>query len=278
MPVISTNTAANTALRYLNNNAADQSSALAKLASGSRITKASDDAAGLAIGTQLQSDVAVLSQASTNASQASSILQTADGGLSNISDILTRMKALATSAASGNVTDAQRTADIDTEFQQLVQEIDAISTGTRYSGDSLLDGTSAFASGVSFLVGTSGTDTITVTISAANSSALSLTGTAANLKTASSALAMITTLSTAIDTITQDRASVGALESRMNFHSQSISTTTENTSAAASTIMDADVAAQKSALSSADVKTQAAVAALTQANKIPQELLSLLQQ
>src|ERR1700755_3075349 len=105
MPVISTNTAANTALRYLNQNAADQSSALSKLASGSNITKASDDAAGLAIGTQLASDVSVLGQAQVNASQASSILQIADGGLSSISDILTRMKTLATEAASGNVTD-----------------------------------------------------------------------------------------------------------------------------------------------------------------------------
>jgi flagellin len=275
MPVIATNTAANTALRYLNNNAAEQSSALAKLASGSNITKASDDAAGLAIGTQLGSDVSVLNQASTNASQASSILQIADGGLSSISDILTRMKSLATEAASGNVTDSQRTDDIDTEYQQLLQEIDGIATGTRYSSASLLDGSSSYASGVSFLVGTSAADTITVTISAANSSALSLSGTA--LTTASAATTLITTLSSAIDTITKDRATIGAQESRFNFHSQNIATTTENTSAAQSTIMDADVAAEKSKLSSSDVKYQASVAALAQATQIPRELLTLLQ-
>ncbi|HVJ32374.1 MAG TPA: flagellin [Terriglobia bacterium] len=275
MPVISTNTAANTALRYLNNNASEQSSALAKLASGSNITKASDDAAGLAIGTQLNSDVSVLNQASTNASQASSILQVADGGLSSIADILTRMKSLATEAASGNVTDAQRTNDIDTEYQQLLQEIDSIASGTRYSNNSLLDGTSSYASGVSFLVGTSAADTITVTISASNASALSLTGT--SLTTASAATTLITTLTSAIDTITQDRALIGAQESRFNFHSQNIATTTENTDAAQSTIMDADVASQKSKLSSADVKYQASVAALAQANQIPKELLTLLQ-
>src|SRR5258708_13550464 len=123
MPVISTNTAANTALRYLNNNASEQSSALSKLASGSNITKASDDAAGLAIGTQLKSDVAVLSQASTNASQASSILQVADGGLSVISDILQRMKSLATDAASGNVTDQQRSNHINTDYNHLPTDI-----------------------------------------------------------------------------------------------------------------------------------------------------------
>jgi flagellin len=275
MPVISTNTAANTALRYLNNNATEQSSALAKLASGSRITRASDDAAGLAIGTQLQSDVAVLSQASTNAAQASSILQTADGGMSSIADILQRMKALATSAASGNVTDAQRTADIDTEYQQLLQEIDSIATGTRYSNSSLLDGSSNFATGVDFLVGTNSADTITVTIASVTAADLGLDGT--DLTTQANASGMIDTLTTAIDTLTQNRALIGAAESRFSFHSQSISTTSENTDAAQSTIMDADVAAEKSALASADVKTQASVAALAQATKIPQELLSLLQ-
>jgi len=275
MPVISTNTAANTALRYLNLNASEQSSALAKLASGSNITKASDDAAGLAIGTQLNSDVSVLNQAATNASQASSILQIADGGLSSIADILTRMKSLATESASGNVTDTQRTNDIDTEYQQLLSEIDSIATGTRYSSNSLLDGTSAYASGVSFLGGTSAADTITVTISASNASALSLTGT--SLTTASAATTLITTLTNAIDTITKDRATIGAQESRFNFHSQNIATTTENTDAAQSTIMDADVASEKSKLSSADTKYQASVAALAQANQIPKELLTLLQ-
>jgi flagellin len=275
MPVISTNTAANTALRYLNINASDQSSALAKLASGSNITKASDDAAGLAIGTQLGSDVSVLNQAATNASQAQSILQIADGGLSSISDILTRMKSLATEAASGNVTDDQRKDDIDTEYQQLSQEIDGIAKGTRYSDDSLLDGTSSYSGGVDFLVGTTASDTITVTISAAGTSALSLSGT--NLQSASSASALITTLTSAINTVTKDRALIGAQESRFNFHSQSIATSEENTSAAESTIMDADVASQKSKLASADVKYQASVAALAQATQIPRELLSLLQ-
>jgi flagellin len=276
MPVITTNTAANTALRYLNQNAADQSSALSKLASGSNITKASDDAAGLAIGTQLASDVSVLGQAQVNASQASSILQIADGGLSSISDILTRMKTLATEAASGNVTDDQRKDDINTEYAQLSDEIDGIAKGTRYSDASLLDGSSQYASGsgVSFLVGTNAADTITVSISGSTASALGLSG---DLTTASGASGLISLLSTAIDTVTKYRASIGAQESRFNFHSQDLSSASENTSAAESTIMDSDVAAQKSKLASADVKYQASVAALAQATQIPRELLSLLQ-
>lgn len=144
MPVISTNTAANTAVRYLNANSSEQSESLAKLSSGSRINKASDDAAGLAISTKISSDVTALEQASTNASHGISILQTADGGAANVSDILERMKTLASQAASGTVTDTER-AYIQAEFEQLLEEIDGISTSTRYNGQSLLDGTSDFS-------------------------------------------------------------------------------------------------------------------------------------
>jgi len=288
MPVISTNTAANTALRYLNQNAADQSSALSKLASGSRITKASDDAAGLAIGTQLQSDVTVLSQASTNATQASSMLQAADGGLARISDILQRMKSLAAEGASGNITDAQRSNDIDTEYQKLYTEIDSIASGTRYAGLSLLNNTGTVSTGlfsagtVSFIVGTTSTDSIAVNGSSFQVAASSLIAKTAGATAISSiaslgnATSAIDVLTTAINTITQDRATIGAYESQFNFQSQAIATNSENTQASASAVTDADVAQQKTLLSSADVKTQAAVAALTQANQMLSELLKLL--
>jgi len=130
MPVISTNIAANSAVRYLNVNSADQTSSLSKLASGSRISQASDDAAGLAISTRITSDVTTLTQAATNASHGISVLQTADGGAANISDILQRMKALASQSASGTVTDNERTY-IDAEFSQLTEEINGISESTR---------------------------------------------------------------------------------------------------------------------------------------------------
>jgi flagellin len=288
MPVISTNTAANTALRYLNQNSADQSSALSKLASGSRITKASDDAAGLAVGTQLQSDVTVLSQASTNATQASSMLQAADGGLARISDILQRMKSLAAEGASGNITDSQRSNDIDTEYQKLYTEIDSIASGTRYAGLSLLNNTGSVSTGlfsagtVSFIVGTTSTDAIAVNGSSFQVAASTLIAKAAgsaaisSIATLSNATSAIDVLTTAINTITQDRATIGAYESQFNFQSQAIATNSENTQSSASAVTDADVAQQKTLLSSADVKTQAAVAALTQANQMPSELLKLL--
>ena len=120
-----TNTSANTAIRYLSQNQMAASSSLSKLSSGSRIVRASDDAAGLAVGTKLKADVTALKQAAVNAGQASSLLQVADGGMSQISDILQRMKALAVEAQSGSVTDSER-AFIDKEYQALSQQIDSI--------------------------------------------------------------------------------------------------------------------------------------------------------
>ncbi len=273
MPVISTNTAADSAVRYLNINANQETSALSKLSSGSRITQASDDAAGLAISTRISSDVTTLQQAATNASQATSILQTADGGASNISDILARMKSLASESASGTVTDSSRSY-INSEFTQLTSEIDSIATGTRYSGQSLLDGTSSFSSGVSVLVGSSGSDTITITLSSLKSTSLGVDS--LDISTQAGATSALTTLDTAIDKVSAARASIGAQESRFNFSASSISTQTENLQAANSAIMDVDVASEEATLSSAEVKTQAAVSAETAANQMPQYLLKLL--
>lgn len=275
MPVISTNIAANSALRYLNNNSDEQTESLTKLASGLRITQASDDAAGLAVGTQLEADSAVLSQAATNASQASSILQIADGGLSRISDILTRLKTLAAQSNSGSVDDDQRTNDIDVEFQELLEEIDDITSTTAYNGQSLLDGSSQYATGVDFMVGTATTDTITVTLASADTTALSIDS--ADVTTQANAETALGLIDTAIETISSQRAQVGAVMSRFDYHAEQIATMEENTDAAASAVMDVDVAAEKTALSAAEVKTEAAIAALAQANEMPSQLLNLLQ-
>src|SRR3546814_2914417 len=122
MPVVATNTAANSALRFLNYNSSMASSSVGKLASGSRIVKASDDAAGLAIGTRLKADVTAITQAGINASQGASVVQVADGGLARIGDVLQRMKALAAQSLSGVPTATER-GFIDAAFQQLQSEI-----------------------------------------------------------------------------------------------------------------------------------------------------------
>ena len=273
MPAISTNTAANSAVRYLNINSMQETSALSKLSSGSRIPSASDDAAGLAISTRISSDITTLQQAATNAAQATSILQTADGGASNISDILARMKSLASESASGTVADSSR-AYINSEFTQLKGEIDSIATGTRYSSQSLLDGSSVFSSGVAVLVGSTSADTITITLT--NLTASSLGVTSLDVSTLSAATSAMSALDSAIDSVSSARAEIGAQESRFNFSADSISTQTQNLQSANSAIKDVDIAAEQATLSSAEVKTQAAVSAETAANQMPQYLLKLL--
>ena len=277
MPVIATNTAANSALRYLNLNSSNESSSISKLASGSRINKASDDAAGLAIGTRVQSDVTVLQQAATNASHGSSILQAADGGAARVADILQRMKSLTAQSLSGAVTDSERSY-IDAEFQQLIDEIDDIATGTRFNGQSLLDGTVASQS---YFVGTDVSDVIDVDFgglaAATGDFRATALGVDVGVDTAASAAGAMALIDTAIDTISEARATAGALISRFEFRGQQIATSLENIDAAKSAIMDVDLAAEQSKLVSNQVLVQAAVSAVSQANQIPQSLLRVLQ-
>jgi flagellin len=277
MPVISTNNAANAALNYLNVNSAQETDKLSQLASGSRIVQASDDAAGLAIGTQLDANIAVFQQDQVNVSQGTAILQSTDGALAQISNVLQRMMALATSAASGQVTNAQRSQDINTEYQQLKTEIGSIVDSTTYAGQALLTG--SFLSNVKFLVGTLSTNFISLSLATVSVGGLGLTAglSGSTVSTAATALKAMGAVTSAINTITKDRALVGAYESQFNFSGQDISTNVQNISAAASVIMDADVASVKANLSANDVKTQASIAALTQAAQLPQELLKLLQ-
>lgn len=274
MPVISTNNAANSALNYLNQNSAKATNLLSQLASGSRIVNASDDAAGLAIGTQLKASVAVYKQAAVNVQQGSSILQAADGALAQVGNVLERMLALAAQSASGQVTSDQRKDDIQTEFSQLMEEIDSIVNSTTYAGSSLL-GASSILSDTSFLVGTASTHTINVKLDGASTDKFGASGASVSSDTA--AQAALATLTSAIEGVTKQRAQVGAYESQFNFANQVIATNVQNTQAATSTIMDADVASVKAELSSADVKVQAAVAALAQAAQLPQNLLRLIQ-
>ncbi len=277
MPVVATNTAANSALRFLNNNSSMAAGSVGKLASGSRIVKASDDAAGLAIGTRLKADVTALTQAGINASQGASVVQVADGGLGRIGDVLQRMKALAAQSLSGVPTDTER-GFIDAEYQELVNEVTAIADTTRFNGQSLLDGTVASQS---YFVGTDVSDTIDVDFGglAAASAAFDAVSLGVNLSvgTAGAATAAMAAIDTAIDSISEARATAGALISRFEFRGQQIATSLENIDAAKSAIMDVDLAAEQSKLVSNQVLVQAAVSAVSQANQIPQSLLRVLQ-
>lgn len=284
MPVISTNTAANTSLRYLNENSAQQSSNLAKISSGKRIERASDDAAGLATSTQLKSDIASYKQAATNADQAISVLQTADGAAARVSDILQRMVSLATQAISGSVNDTGR-AYIDAEYQELLTEIDAIVGATTFGNSTLLDGTYS----QEFLVGGDGSaagaanNRITVTILGLDTTTLAINGgdltSAANAETAYTALSGDPTAGTdgALGLLANVRANLGAGISRFEFRADVIATSLENLQAANSSIEDADIAEAQTDFTNSQTLTNAAIAALGRANQLPQELLRLLQ-
>ncbi|QTC89930.1 flagellin [Brevundimonas goettingensis] len=274
MPVISTNTAANTALRYLNANSAAQSASVAKLSSGQRIQSAKDDAAGLATSTNIAADVVVLEQASINAQQGTAVLQTADGALSQISDILQRMKSLTAQSQTGSVDDDGR-ANIDAEYQQLLEEIGDIASSTNFNGSTLLDGAGDYASGVSFLLGTSSTDTLTVTIDGVTASDLGIDST--SVATADDAADAMDAIDTAINTISTSRANVGASLSRFDYRASVIDTSLENLEAAKSAISDVDLASEQTNYTTLSTLTQAAIAALSQANSMSQSLLKLLQ-
>ena len=273
MPVIATNTSANSALLYLNSNSRSQEKSLAKLSSGSRIVRASDDAAGLAVGTKLKADVTVLKQAATNAIQARSVLQTVDGALSRVGDILQRMKSLAAQANSGSV-DATSRGFINTEFSQLNTEIQSIATTTKFNGTNLVNG----SYDQSFQVGISSNDTIAanlVTVNMQTSGNGSLAISTANVTTANAASGAQTALDTAINTVSTARATVGALLSRFEYRGDVIDSSIENLTAAQSSIMDVDIASEQSNLVSKQVLTEASIAALSQANQMKSSLLAL---
>jgi flagellin len=272
MSVIATNNTANSALLYLNKNSAMQSNDLSQLASGSKITSAKDDASGLAVATSMGSDASVLQQGSTNLQNGTAVLNTADGALSNISDILTRMKTLTAQAQSGSSSTDDLTYMQD-EYQQLMDQIDSIANNTTFNGTALLSGTSAYSTGVNFMVGTTSADTQTVTLNAATSTALGIDTTSIT----SSPSAAMDALTTAITAISADRAQVGAQLSAMSFQSNVINTSLQNLDSAKSSITDADIAQVQSKFSTDQTLTSAAVSALSDANQMNQQILKLLQ-
>ena len=233
----STNTSANTALRYLTQNNAAASSSLSKLSSGSRIVKASDDAASLAVGTKIKADVTALKQAQVNAGQASSLLQVADGALSQTSDILMRLKALSVQAQSGSVSDNERIF-LDKEFQALADQIDDIATQTKFNGQTLLNGDTGVAV-------TADTDIAGMHISG-TADVVTGTGTAsvayATSGTGTTAVGTFTYTDQAGDTFTATiAASSTSLDTAVVFEGTGVSLALDNFDASASTSSDLTV-------------------------------------
>ena len=275
MPVIATNTSANTALIYLNNNSRAMDKSLAKLSSGSRIVRASDDAAGLAVGSSLRADITTLKQGGINAVQARSVLQTADGALARVGDILQRMKSLTAQAVSGSVDGTSR-GFIDQEYDSLKAEAIAIGTNTTFNGTALLTGNYNATNNVAtFQVGIAVGDTIVADLTTVVVTAAVMTSLAANTNTAANAIAASPLVDADIDRVSAHRATVGSLLSRFEYRGDVIASSIENLTSAASAIMDVDLAAEQTNLVSNQVLTEASIASLSQANQMKSSLLSL---
>jgi len=274
MPVVGTNTAANSAILYLNRNSRVQEESLGHLSSGSKIVSASDDAAGLAVSSQLEADISVLNQAAINAVQGQAVLNVADGALKNIGEIAQRMKSLVAQSMSGSVDVTSRTY-LDAEYQELVLEVAAIVDSTRFNGALLIDGNTANSYDQDFLVGTDAADIISVDLSGVD---LKTPNTAlTNVLTPGAAATNLPLVDAVIAEVSSSRSLVGTLQSRLEFREDVIGTAVENLEAAKSTIVDTDIAAEQSRYTTAQVMTEVATAALAQANNMKTSLLSLVQ-
>jgi flagellin len=202
-----------------------------------------------------------------------SLVQTAEGALAEVSNNINRLRELAIQAANGTLSTADRTT-IDTEYQELIVEIDRIATTTDFNGVNLLDGSTAT---IGIQVGIHAGELITVTLQDTTSGASGVNLSGTDVTTAANATAALSAIDAAVDTITTARGQLGATQNRMNSAISSIATAKENLAASESRIRDVDVAAETADLTRNTILQQAAVSVLAQANVQPQLALSLLQ-
>jgi flagellin len=271
---INTNIASINAQRNLSQSTEALSRSLERLSSGLRITRASDDAAGLAISERLRAEVRAFEQAQRNALDGISLLQVAEGALGEVSGILTRLRELSIQSANGTLGAGER-ATINQEATDLVAEIDRVAAVTEFNGTLLLDGT---APTVDFQVGTGSTanDVISVTGVDATSTGLAITG--LDLTTVAGSQAANTAVQAAIDSLSGLRGGFGTAQNRLESTIRSIAVAVENTAAAESRIRDVDVASETAKLTRAQVLQQAGISVLAQANVSAQNALALLRQ
>ena len=271
MSVINTNVNALFSQNSMKVNARAQSDAMRELSTGSRINSAKDDAAGLAIGQSMTSQVRGLNMAIRNANDGINMMQTAEGAMVEQSNMLQRMRELAVQSANGTYSSVQR-GYLQTEFDELSSQIDDISANTEWNSVTLLDTASA---DFDFQVGQDADQTITVTIGDMSVATLSASG-GMDISTASAAGTAINELDVALEAINSQRATIGAGINRLTYAADNLSNISANISASKSTVMDTDYASASTQLSKTQIIQQAATAMLAQANQQPQSVLSLL--
>ncbi len=248
---------------------------LERLSSGKRITKAADDAAGLAIATNLEAQTRGLRQATRNANDGISLIQTAEGGLNETSNILVRLRELTIQAASDTVGDTER-GFLDKEYQQLMTEVDRISASTTFNGTQLLNGEGKGQ--IDFQVGAFAGEQnqIMFDSSSTNASSSEIGIQGSNIANKDDALSSISTIDGAIEKVSGQRSNLGSIQSRLQSTVKNLEVQTINQDSARSVIQDVDVASSSAALASNNVIKNAALSTLSQANQIPMSALRLL--
>ncbi len=275
---INTNVASLSAQRHLFNTTTKFNKSMEKLSSGMRINRSGDDAAGLAISEGLKSDIRALGQASRNAADGISLVQTAEGALDEVSNILLRLRELAEQAATETLGDTER-GYLNSEYQELITEIDRISATAEFNGLHLLDG-SAGTLEVQVGIDSTANSVVGINISGAvDSTTLLLAGTdfGAPGSGGDVARALIDDIEDATGMVSSTRAAFGAAQNRLETTIRNIGMTAENLSAANSRIRDVDVALETSTMTSLQILQQAGVSVLSQANMTSSLALSLLQ-
>ena len=279
---INSNIAALNASRNLSMSQSALGSSLEKLSSGYRINRAADDAAGLAISEGLRSEIRGSGQAQRNAQDGISFLQTAEGGLNEVSSMLQRMRELAVQAANGTSGGTAEQAEIN----QLTSEIDGIGARSTFSGKAIFSDYSGAGAAMNFQVGSGGTvnDQISVASNMSlSSSGVGVLGGAGNSVAAldvttsdTTAQAAIVSIDKAIAGVSATRANLGAIQNRLEHTVSNLGVAVENLTASESRIRDTDMAKEMVTYTRNSILSQAGTAMLAQANQVPQSILQLL--
>ncbi len=281
---------------------------LEKLSSGLRINRASDDAAGLAISEKMRAQIRGLDQSARNAQDGISLIQTAEGGLSEIHSLLQRMRELAVQAGNDTNTDSDR-GEIQKEVNQLTSEINRVSNSTEFNTKKLLDSSVSGSAGLTMQIGANGGQTFTITINDMRATALKVSvsgfsggsvtagsGLSAtykvsgvyseattsvaqgglDLSSAAKATAAVDVMDDAIKTVSSERSKLGSFQNRLEHVISNLNNSSENLTAAESRVRDVDMAKEMMEFTKNNILSQAAQAMLAQANQQPQAILQLL--
>ena len=285
MAVVNTNIGSSLAQAALMKNERSLSTAMEQLSTGKRINAAGDDASGLAISARMTSQIRGLETSIRNANDAISMVDTAEGALDEITEMLQRIRELAVQSGTGTTHADDRTY-MDAEFNALRDEIDRIASNTEWNGNTVIDGTRGSAGTVTYQVGVDGGNTLSVDfgdMTASTGSMASLNGAAVGLNSTTVAsgitlaASVITITDAAITAVSTQRATFGATSNRLTHAVDNLTNVKTNAEASRSRILDTDYAAATSELARTQIIQQAGTAMLAQANQLPQSVLSLLQ-